>query len=62
MKNFCQQQSIEFVSLTWPLRQEMTNGTQAYFTYDQHWSPAGHEIVARTLGDYLKNSMVENAK
>ena len=59
MKDFCQQQSIEFISLTGPLRLEITNGTQAYFTYDQHWSPAGHEIVAKVLSDYLKNSQAK---
>ncbi len=59
MKEFCQQESIEFVSLTEPLRQSIIQGTQAYFTYDQHWTPLGHEIVAQVIGDYLKNSKIK---
>jgi hypothetical protein len=56
MKEFCWHESIEFVSLTEPLRQGIMQGTQCYFTYDQHWTPPGHEIVAQVLNDYLKNS------
>ncbi len=53
-EKFCRQRSIEFVSLTEPLRQSISAGRQAYFTYDQHWTPIGHQIVADVLADYLK--------
>ena len=56
MKQFCEKESIEFISLTDTLRQNITSGTQVYFTYDQHWAPPGHQIVAQILSDYLTNS------
>jgi hypothetical protein len=54
VEEFCRQQSIEFVSLTEPLRQKISEGQQAYFTYDQHWTPIGHEVAANTLYQYLQ--------
>ncbi len=56
VEEFCRQQSIEFVSLTEPLRQKISEGQQAYFTYDQHWTPIGHEVAANTLHHYLNDS------
>lgn len=53
-KAFCENNSIEFLSLTVPLRSAISRGRQAYFTYDQHWTPVGHEIVAEVLADYLR--------
>ncbi len=53
-KDFCRAESIEFLSLTAPLREAISRGKQAYFTYDQHWTPIGHEIVANALSTYLK--------
>jgi len=54
VRDFCKAESIEFVSLTKPLRQAIASGIQAYFTYDQHWTPPGHEIVAENLGLYIR--------
>jgi len=56
IEEFCQQESIKFVSLTEPLRQEILKGRQVYFTYDQHWTPIGHEIVADALYHYLEKN------
>ena len=53
MKQFCDEQEIPFVSLTQILREKMLEGTRAYFTYDQHWSPEGHQVVA----DYLAKTL-----
>jgi len=53
VQEFCTQHNIEFLSLTDPLRQRIAQATQAYFTYDQHWTPPGHRIVAETLAHYL---------
>ncbi|MGD2109444.1 MAG: SGNH/GDSL hydrolase family protein [Phycisphaerae bacterium] len=50
---WCEQQSIPFVSLTEPLRAAVERGIQVYYTYNQHWSPRGHEVVARHLADIL---------
>ena len=49
LEEFCHGESIEFVSLTEPLRRQILNGSQAYFTYDQHWTPVGHEAAAEAL-------------
>jgi len=53
VREFCRAESIEFLSLTQPLRKAIAEGTQAYFTYDQHWTPLGHIIVADAISQYL---------
>lgn len=55
VEEFCRQESIEFVSLTEPLRQKTLEGGQTYFTYDQHWTPVGHEVAAETLRLYMES-------
>jgi hypothetical protein len=59
LEDFCRAESIEFVSFTQPLRQEILKARQAYFTYDQHWTPIGHETAANTLHHYIENSTKE---
>lgn len=54
IREFCNKDEIEFVSLTQRLRSEIQNGRQAYYTYDQHWTPIGHQVVAEVLYDYLR--------
>jgi hypothetical protein len=54
-RNFCEKESIEFLSLTKSLQQEILTGRQAYFTYDQHWTPLGHQIAAETVWHFLQN-------
>ncbi len=49
IEQFCRQESIEFISLTQQLREATAGGRQTYFTYDQHWTPDGHQIVAEVL-------------
>ena len=53
-EDFCRTQSMEFLSLTAPLRAAIARGKQAYFTYDQHWTPIGHEIIVNALSAYIK--------
>ena len=53
IREFCNKEEIEFVSLTKRLRSAIQNGRQAYYTYDQHWTPIGHQVVAEVLYDYL---------
>jgi len=50
---WCRRQSISFVSLTASLREAVAHGKQVYFTYDQHWTPDGHEVVAQTVHQFL---------
>lgn len=49
LAEFCHSEGIEFVSLTGPLREGLWRGRQLYYTYDQHWTPEGHEAVAQTV-------------
>jgi hypothetical protein len=53
LADFCRGRDIEFISLTNILREKMASGIRAYFTYDQHWSPQGHKIVADFLADNI---------
>jgi len=53
--DFCRQESIEFLSLTQALQQQILAGRQAYFTYDQHWTPLGQQIAAETVWQYLQS-------
>jgi hypothetical protein len=53
VKEFCRQESIGFISLTEPLREGIAQGRQLYFTYDDHWTPIGHEVVANTISSSI---------
>ncbi|RJP39722.1 MAG: hypothetical protein C4547_03415 [Phycisphaerales bacterium] len=52
LSEWCAREKIEFVSLTEPLREALAGGRQVYFTYDDHWSPDGHDVVAEVLSRY----------
>jgi hypothetical protein len=58
-EEFCRAESIIFVSLSQPLQQAIAQGQQAYFTYDQHWTPVGHQIVADALYDCTNKLLPE---
>lgn len=53
-RQFCQSKSIEFISLTQPLREQILKSRQCYFTYDQHWTPIGYEVAASVIAAYLE--------
>lgn len=50
---WCDREGIQFLSLTKPLRDAAKKGEQVYFTYDQHWTPEGHQVVAKVLDGFL---------
>lgn len=50
---WCRREDIPFVSLTTALRAAVSQGKQVYFTYDQHWTPDGHEVVAQAIHRFL---------
>jgi hypothetical protein len=54
IQQFCDDKGIAFLSLTQPLRQKTREGIRTYYTYDQHWTPEGHEVVA----DFLSETIV----
>ncbi len=45
---------VDFLSLTAPLREAVARGQQVYYTYDQHWSPAAHPVVALEVARQLR--------
>lgn len=53
MREFCTAEGIPFLSLTPLLKARTAAGEQTYFCYDQHWTPAGHQVVADFLADQL---------
>lgn len=53
VKEFCRRELVGFVSLTEPLREGVNRGQQLYFTYDDHWTPIGHEVAADTILRYV---------
>jgi hypothetical protein len=54
---WCQRQGIPFVSLTPAMRAAAAAGQQVYYTYDQHWTPVGHEVAARTIGAFCRSGL-----
>ncbi|MFQ5847551.1 MAG: hypothetical protein ACE5IQ_07765 [Candidatus Methylomirabilales bacterium] len=53
LREFLRDEGIEFVSPTEALRKAAAEGRQVYYTYDQHWTSLGHEVVAGELARYL---------
>lgn len=53
-RSYCESEGIEFVSLTKMLQEATRRGIQAYYTYDQHWTPLGNRLVAERIADYLE--------
>jgi len=51
------QEGIPFLGLSSPLRKAATASTQVYYTYDQHWTPLGHEVVAHAVDEFLRDSL-----
>ena len=56
VRELCEQESIEFLGLTEQLRSGIEKGEQAYYTYDMHFSPVGHRLVAEAFNRYLEQS------
>jgi len=56
--DWCREESIPFVSTTRALRDAIAAGQQTYYTYDQHWTPVGHEVVGRAVCDFLREQAI----
>ncbi len=48
-RQWCNQVGVPFISLTEPLRDAVLAGRQTYLTYNDHWSPIGHDVAAYVL-------------
>ena len=51
--DWCNSESIPFFSPAPVLRHAMAQGIQVYYSYDQHWTPEGHEHVARAIQEFV---------
>lgn len=61
LREFCQSQGIGFVSATAALQSLAARGRQVYYTYDQHWTPLGHVVVAEELSRYFRSTIPSGA-
>ncbi|HDS85582.1 MAG TPA: hypothetical protein ENN97_10365 [Phycisphaerales bacterium] len=52
-RQYCDENGIAFISLTEQLRRQTRNGVQTYYSFDQHWTPDGHEAVANYLSETI---------
>lgn len=51
---FCADHGVPFVSVVDALRERSRSGKQVYYTYDQHWTPLGHQAVTAALAPRLR--------
>lgn len=56
--DWCRVESIPFFSTTQVLREAIAAGQQTYYSYDQHWTPVGHEVVAGAVFDFLREQAI----
>ncbi len=50
--DWCGKNDVPFLSLTPLLADHMQRGEQVFFTYDEHWTPKGHEVVAAAIAEF----------
>ena len=53
VSEWCRREAIPMVPLTQDLRGAAASGIQVYYTYDQHWTPEGHRVVADRVAAFL---------
>jgi hypothetical protein len=62
-ETWCKLNEIEFLDLTPALKESASRGELVYFTDDGHWTPKGHEIVARTVSQLVtQNGWLETPR
>ena len=52
---YSQDSGTSFISTTNALQEQTWDGVQTYYTYDQHWTPEGNDIVADIIYAHLKD-------
>jgi|RhiMetdeSRZDD1v2_1073273.scaffolds.fasta_scaffold38854_3 acetyltransferase AlgX (SGNH hydrolase-like protein) len=55
LESWCQAQDIAYLNLTESLQEHAARGDLVYFPDDGHWNAHGHEIVATTIAQFIKN-------
>jgi len=48
-EEWCRGHDVPFISLTAAMRESARIGRQPYFTYNEHWTPIGHEVAAEEV-------------
>ena len=61
MATWCKAHDIPYLDLTPSLTKSAAGGELVYFPDDGHWNAKGHEVVARTVSDFLNSSGYANA-
>ncbi len=52
--DFCRAEAIRCVNLTAALRDATARGVQVFFSYDPHWTPLGHALVAEQVAAHVR--------
>ncbi|WP_377194765.1 alginate O-acetyltransferase AlgX-related protein [Ruegeria meonggei] len=53
LQAWADENSLNYMDLTPALQQAAADGALVYFLDDAHWTPEGHQVVARTVLDHL---------
>ena len=62
VREWCERESIPFIGITVALRRAITEGKQVFFSYDQHWTPIGHDVVAEIIAQRLLQESASQAE
>ena len=54
IERWCRHERVAFVSLTLPLRRAAARAQQVYLTYNDHWTPLGHQVAAEAIHDFME--------
>jgi len=58
---WCREQGVIMIDPTDALREHAVAGQQVYYTYDQHWTPIGHDVVASVVQGAWKRRLGANS-
>lgn len=61
LRAFCEREGIELLSTTASLAEATRAGRQVFYSYDQHWTPQGHDLVAALLAELLSAPAAEGS-
>ena len=53
VRQWCRREGVPYIDTTPSLRRHISAGRQVYYTYNQHWTPIGHDVVAETVSLFL---------
>jgi hypothetical protein len=62
LEQWCRENSCPFISLTQKMRDNVARGRQVYFTYNEHFTPIGHQVTADAVHEFCSARQVETAE